>query len=107
MDIEKIKEKIRQDKYEISVHAEKERYVEDITILDLETAITNGKILEHYPNDKRGESCLILGYSKDKPIHIVCGYTVIEWIRVITVYIPKSPKWIDEKIRAKGVNTNA
>ena len=107
MDIETIKEKISQDKYEISIHAEKERYAEDIAIFDLEMVITNGQILEHYSNDQRGESCLILGYSKNRPIHIVCGYTPIEWIRIITVYIPKLPKWIDEKIRAKGGITNA
>lgn len=58
----------------ISFHAEKERYAEDITIHDLETAILNGEILEEYSNDPRGPSCLILGYSKMKPIHIVCGY---------------------------------
>ena len=44
MDIEKTKEKIRRDKYEICFHAEKERYAEDITISDLETAISNGEI---------------------------------------------------------------
>ena len=46
MDIEEIKEKAKLDKYEISFHAEKERYAEDITISDLETAIYNGEILE-------------------------------------------------------------
>jgi len=65
MDIEEIKEKAELDKYEISFHAEKERYAEDITICDLETAIYNGEILEDYPNDPRGPSCLILGYSQN------------------------------------------
>ncbi|VVB85239.1 Uncharacterised protein [uncultured archaeon] len=101
MRIEEIKEKIRHEEYEISFHAEKERYAEDITISDLETAISNGRILEDYLDDPRGQSCLILGYSQDRPIHIVCGYTSINWIRVITVYIPKPPKWIDERTRSK------
>jgi len=48
MEIEEIKEKIKYDKYEISFHAEKERYAEDITISDLETAISDGEILEDY-----------------------------------------------------------
>ena len=64
MEIEKIKEKIRHNEYEISFHAEKERYAEDISINDLETAVYSGEILEDYPNDPRGPSCLILGYSK-------------------------------------------
>ena len=60
------------------------------------------EVLEEYVHDSRGPSCLILGYSKGRPIHIVCGYTKTGWIRIITVYIPKAPKWIDEKTRAKG-----
>ena len=102
MKIEEIKEQVRRDKYEISFHAEKERYAEDITISDLETAICNGEILEDYPDDPRGLSCLVLGYSQSQPIHIVCGHTPIKWIRVITVYVPRPPKWIDERTRAKG-----
>ncbi len=102
MEIEEIREKIKYDKYEISFHAEKERYAEDITISDLEKAISVGEILEDYANDLRGRSCLIHGYSRNRPIHIVCGYTSVKWIRIITVYIPKPPKWINDKTRAGG-----
>ena len=107
MEIEVIRERIRHDEYEISFHAEKERYAEDMTIADLESAINNGDILEDYPKDQRGASCLVLGYSQNGPVHIVCGYTPIRWIRIITVYIPKMPKWIDEKTRAKGGKIDA
>ncbi len=107
MEIEGIKEKIKRDEYEISSHAEKERYAEDITISDLETAISNGEILEEYLDDPRGQSCLILGYSQNQPIHIVCGHTSINWVRIITVYIPKPPKCIDERTRIKRGNNDA
>ncbi len=107
MEIEEIKEKIRREEYEISFHAEKERYAEDITISDLEAAISDGEILEDYPDDSRGPSCLILGYSQNRPIHIVCAYTSIKWLRIITVYIPKPPKWIDERTRTKRGNSDA
>ncbi len=99
MKIAEFKENIQNDKYEISYHAEKERYAENISIVDLESAISNGEILEDYPDDPRGPSCLILGYSDNRPIHIVCGYTSEKWIRIITVYIPKMPKWINERQR--------
>ena len=36
MDIEEIKKKVMRNEYEISFHAEKERYAEEITISDLE-----------------------------------------------------------------------
>jgi len=53
-------------------------------------------MLTNYANDTRGQSCLILGYSQNRSIHIVCGYTSIKWIRIITVCIPK---WANEKTR--------
>ena len=107
MEIREIQEGVRREEYEISFHAEKERYAEELTIHDLETAIYNGEILENYPDDPRGPSCLVLGYSQNRPIHIVCGYTPTKWIRIITTYIPKLPKWIDERTRARGGEKNA
>jgi len=107
MEIREIQDKVRKEEYEISLHAEKERYAEDVSINDLESAIYNGDILEDYTDDPRGPSCLILGYSKNRPIHIVCGHSSTKWIRVITVYIPKLPKWIDERTRAKGDKKDA
>lgn len=70
---------------------------------EIESAICNGEILEDYPEDPRGPSCLILGYSQKRPIHIVCGCTPTGWIRIITVYIPKPPKWENGRRRAKEV----
>src|SRR3990170_3764681 len=102
MDIIKIRARIISGEYEISYHAEKERYAEDISIADIETAITTGEILEDYPNDPRGPSCLILGYSQNRPIHVVSGYSSSKWVKIITVYLPKPPKWIDERTRGKG-----
>lgn len=108
MNISEIREKVERGEYEISYHAEKERYAEDILIADMESAVFSGEILESYPDDPRGKSYLILGYSRNRPIHIVCGYTPLKWVRIITVYIPKKPKWIDERTRRqKGGKANA
>ena len=107
MDIRAIKERFSSDEYEISFHAEKERYAEDIKDSDIENIISNCEIIEDYPDDTRGSSCLILDYSEGRPIHIVCGLTLTKWLRIITVYIPKLPKWIDERTRAKEGGSNA
>lgn len=89
---------------EISFHAEEERYAEDISIDEIEAAILNGEILENYSDDPRSKSCLILGYSEKKAIHIVCGLTTLKSVRIITVYLPALPKWIDAKTRKKKEN---
>lgn len=103
MEIHIIQEQVRRGEYEISFHAEKERYAEDISLADIEATILNGEVLEDYPDDPRGESCLILGHAEGRSIHVVCGYTSTRFIRIITVYLPKQPKWQDERTRrAKG-----
>ncbi|MGE0084834.1 MAG: DUF4258 domain-containing protein [Desulfococcaceae bacterium] len=67
-----------------------------------DTAILNGEILEDYSDDVRGRSCLILGYDDQKrAVHIVCGYTSLQILRIITVYLPRLPKWINDRTRSK------
>ncbi len=101
MTIQGIRTDVARGNYEISYHAEKERYAEDISIGDLERAIADGSVIEDYPDDPRGPSCLVLGNSGDRAIHVVCGRTSAGLVRIITVYIPMLPKWIDEKTRIR------
>ena len=94
MDIEEIRTKIRRAQYVYTHHAETERREEDLTFVQIEQALLNGVILEHYPDTGRGESCLIVGFAGELPIHIVCGWRG-EKVSLITVYIPHPPKFID------------
>lgn len=94
MYIEEIRKKVYSKEYIISEHAERERQAEDIELKDIKESILTGEIIEDYPNDPRGQSCLVLGYAGEKPIHIVCGWNKYDWLIIITVYIPVPPKWI-------------
>jgi hypothetical protein len=73
-----------------------------ITIPEIKSAIYNGMVIEDYPKDPRGHSCLILGFGeKDRPIHIVCA-PKIEYLAIITAYIPDPGQWYDNyRIRGK------
>jgi len=45
-------------------------------------------------DDPRGVSCLALGFTQENiPVHVVCGKTSANHLFIITVYIPKMPKW--------------
>ena len=101
MKIEDIVEKVRHEEFELSVHAHDERQAEAITVENIKEALLNGEILEQYPDDPRGESCLVLGHMENRPAHVVCGWKKNGWLFIITVYIPQPPKWIDERTRAK------
>jgi hypothetical protein len=93
MDINDIKEKVRNSTYKISfTHTEKFRQ-RKIEIRELEEAIFAGQIIEEYPADPRGPSCLILGYTQgNRPLHIVCGI-IREELLVITAYEPSLEEW--------------
>lgn len=58
----------------MSHHAQIERGEERIRIDDIVAAISSGQELEQYPDDPRGESCLIVGQGLDSRwIHVLCG----------------------------------
>lgn len=96
------KEKVAQDNFYLSHHAQIERGEEQISIDDIVECILNGYELETYPDDPRGESCLFAGQGKDKRwIHVLCGNFYGQNLLIITVYIPTQPKWIDHFTRRK------
>ena len=94
--LDEIKEKITKEKYYISfTHTEKLRR-RKISTKDIEEAISNGDIIEDYPLDPRGPSCLISGFTiKGKSLHIVCGKSD-EKIIIITVYKPSPDEWEED-----------
>jgi len=86
------------------MHAQRERLEEDLHIVDIEDAISNGAILEDYPDDPRGPSCLLLGYAARRPIHMVVGWARERKAgrripRLITVYEPQPPRGVDPRTR--------
>ncbi len=98
MDIGKIRSLVIEGKYQYSKHAEKEREHDMIYTWELEDALKNCVIIEDYPDDPRGASCLVLGFCGSKPLHAVCTIKKgPEELLLITVYNPsKRPdRWID------------
>jgi len=103
MDIEEVKAKIRASQYVYTHHAEIERRADNLTFAQVEEALMNAEILEQYPDTGRGESCLLVGFSGTLPIHAVCGWRG-EKIALITVYVPRPPKFSDPWTRGEQTN---
>lgn len=101
MNFELLKQKVLANDFELTQHAHEERQAENISVSEIKEAILEGEVLEDYPNDPRGASCLILGYAGERAIHVVCGWSPTGWARIITVYLPMSPKWVNERTRRK------
>ena len=88
-----IRERIGSGDYVISfTHTEKLRE-RKIGARDVEEAIRDGVIIEDYPDDPRGPSCLILGLSTGRPLHVVCGRLEQHRILIITAYEPDPAEW--------------
>lgn len=87
-----------------SLHALDEMNAEDeiITTAEIRHVIFNGEIIENYPEDKRGHSCLMFDRTdKRRPVHIVCAPKE-EYLAIITAYVPSLGKWEpDFKTRRK------
>ena len=97
--LQEIQRKVRNDQYDYTLHAEIERKADGLTFHQIETAILEGEILEQYPDDGRGESCLLVGFGDNIPIHVVCGRRGTR-IVLITVYVPKAPHFVDPWTRS-------
>jgi hypothetical protein len=102
--LEFIRLEIETQNYEISLHADNERLNDELSVSQLEQALINGKIIEYYPADTRGESCLVCGISDNIDIHIVCGKNRQQHLIIITVYIPTMPKWLNAYTRNNEEN---
>lgn len=105
MNIEEIQAKVRNNLYVYSQHADIERRADALTFAQVEAALLSGEILEQYPDSGRGESCLVVGFSGKIPIHVICGWRG-EKVALITVYIPRLPKFVDPWTRGRAENDN-
>jgi hypothetical protein len=100
--IEEIRERVKQNKFEFSQHAVDQSILRQITVQELREAIAQGKIIEDYPNDKYGASCLLLGFTaNNRALHIYSSYPSRPLLKIITIYEPDPNWWINFQLRRK------
>jgi hypothetical protein len=99
--LEEIRNKILRRQYEFSKHAVDQSIIRDISVAEVEDAITGkSEVIEDYPDDKYGPSCLILGFTKvGRPLHLQCSYPDRPLIKIITLYEPDPELWVDFRNR--------
>lgn len=98
--INDLRSKISQNAFEFSKHAVDQTILRNISVQEIRDVINNGEIIEDYPDDKYGPSCLIFGVTQiGRPIHIQCSYPSRPIVKLVTVYEPNPDRWIDYKVR--------
>lgn len=95
-----IRAKIALGEFIFSQHAVDQSIVRHISVEECHEAIAAGEIIEDYPHDKYGPSCLIFGMTKgSRPLHVQCSYPHRPAIIIITLYEPDPNRWIGLKQR--------
>ena len=63
---------------------------------EVEVVVIQGELIEDYPSDPRGHSCLILGFGDAaRAVHVVCS-PKDEYLAIITAYLPDPTQWSED-----------
>ncbi len=103
--LQRIKALTAADCYRIRLHAVRHMIEEGFTEEDTVEALTGrSTILENYPEDLR---CLVLGYfavgGTVHPLHVVCDYSNIGVVDIVTAYFPQKPWWATPSRRGRVI----
>lgn len=87
-DIDRIREKIRLRQYDMSAHAMEEMAEDMLTILDVEEAVLNGRVIRVEKDDPRGTKYVVVGDALDQqtPVGVVGRFASTGRYLIITVY---------------------
>jgi Domain of unknown function (DUF4258) len=103
--IEAIRQKVADGEYEFSKHAADQSILRQIQVREVKEAIANGQVIEDYPDDKYGASCLISGLTQaQRPIHTQCSYPSRPLIKIITLYQPDPQRWNSDFTQRRSFN---
>ena len=98
--IDEIRAKVANNQFEFSKHAVDQAILRGIRVQEIREAIAAGVVIEDYPGDKYGPSCLVLGFTDaQRPLHIQCSYPSRPLVKIITVYEPVPDLWADFRTR--------
>jgi hypothetical protein len=86
--IERVRKKIRDGDYEITIpHFFEEMAEDDLLLADIETAIANGQIRQKYTREPRGTRYEVLGTAIDgRNIAVICRFKSTGKLLLITTY---------------------
>jgi len=98
-----IQEKVRSRRHEFSKHALDQSILRNISVSELEEALSGDAfVIEDYPDDKYGPSCLVLGFTRaGRPLHVQCSYPDRALIKIVTLYEPDPERWVNWRARKR------
>ena len=103
MNIEIIRKRVQAGNYLVKSHAVQHALKEGFERKHLVEAISNGRIIEEYPDDQRVLVCGKTSLIDDLVIylHVVCEYADPVFIEFVTSYIPDERQWEQPPFRRR------
>ncbi len=100
VDLGGIKDKFRRGEFEFSQHAVDQTVLRRISVQELRETVEASEVIEDYPMDKYGPSCLLLGFTAtSRPLHVQVSYPSRPILKVVTAYQPDPERWIELRYR--------
>ena len=96
--IEDIQQRAARGGYRLTLHARQEMDAEGLSTEALLRALMapGGEVIEDYPDDPRGHSCLALIWlDAASPLHVCCAVHE-DLLVIITVYRPSEARWTQD-----------
>ncbi len=92
--IAQLHQKVARLEMEYSLHAVRQMTARDIAPGEIVETILAGEVIEDYPDDKYGPSCLVCGRTKaGRVLHVQCSHPSRPLVKIITVYKPDPAEW--------------
>ncbi len=99
--IEQLRHKFAHGQMEYSLHAVRQMVMRSIASEEVTQTVMAGEVIEDYPDDKYGPSCLLFGRTtKQRALHVQCTYPSRPLVKVITTYEPDPAEW-DETLKRR------
>lgn len=99
--IEQLRHKVALGQVEYSLHAVRQMVARNITPEEVTQSVLAGEVIEDYPDDKYGPSCLVFGRTASRrPLHVQGTHPDRPLVKVITAYEPDPAEW-DETLKRR------
>ena len=95
-----IKAELQAGSFTFSLHAFERAVERDIGEWEIREAGEGALVIEFYPDDKYGPSCLLLGFTRTgRPLHIQVSLAETPGVRIVTIYEPDPDEWTGYAVR--------
>jgi Domain of unknown function (DUF4258) len=85
--IDKLRDLVREERYQISIHANEEMANDLLEAIDVENAILTGSITKRFTKDPRGTRYEVTGEASDgRTMAVICRIVAADWLTIVTVF---------------------